>query len=77
MTTWASVGQESVADKMGSSYPTDSLDPEHSSGDKVANPANTGICQLDFQIKSLLILRCFLSQGLQLSKTVLVHFSAA
>lgn len=67
--------QESVADKMGSSYPTDSLGPKHSSGGKVANPANTGICQVDFQIKSLLILRCFPSQGL--SKIVLVHLSAA
>lgn len=77
VTTWASVGQESVAEEMGSSFSHYSLDPEHSSGGKVANPGHTGHCQLGFQIKSLLILRGFLFQGLQLSEIALFHFSAA
>lgn len=56
---------------------SDSLDPEHSSAGEVANPGHTGHYQLDFQIKSLILLRGFLFQGLQLSKIALVQFCAA
>lgn len=61
---------------MAEAVGSDSLEPEHSSWGKVANPGHTGHCQPVFQVTSLFTLRGFISQGLQLSKTALVEFSA-
>lgn len=66
MTTRASVGRERVRLMQWALVsPIDSLKPEHSSGDKLATPGHTSHCQLDFQIKSLFILRGFMFQALQ------------